>query len=559
MMLEIKPTQLIVTTHYPVIIIVGSVATGWLTVGVIVATPPGIAPSGLELLSHLGIALLLSGGCLLTGWLIGSLFGVSHTVGALPPGEASRPIYWVSATLTADWLPKVLIGAALVTLPLLIRGDIKLPHLTIISGAPPSWNATVTYAIVFYFGVDGLICGYLLTRLAAAGTHLHQGIEIAFNLPVTELSVDKISSADRQALEHLRSLEPTSLRDDHQRLAWARAQIASGNLDKADMVYQELTKRNEDDPELLLERSLLLVRAGKLDEVKALRKRAVSLFELQGGEARPEIVLSMMSNDLYEAPPDGFERVITVGESLSKLLRAEPRYWVYLACAYGQKHAYSRQEEQDSAAVDLKTIRDRALFCVRQAIAINPKSRLELRLLWDPNATKEPVENDLETFYNDAQFQAVIEPDAAVGRTQQTRADDLRPFFVSPLVRYSGTVDVWVEDAKGLVSNLQKGMQYLLIVEFSSASAEKPRGVLERVEVLEGEERSEVPFDLHPDATDIRFLPEKVGLVVPRQGSPLRARFEFIAPPPCDKCEIWLEISQARRTIQMLQLTVRVT
>jgi hypothetical protein len=268
-----------------------------------------------------------------------------------------------------------------------------------------------------------------------------------------------------------------------------------------------------------------------------------------------------MFNDLYEAPPNGFEHVIAVGEGLTKRLRAEPRLWAYLACAYGQKHAYSLQEEQVGAASDLRTIRDRALFCVRQAIDLDPSWRSELRLLWDPNAPKEPIENDLETFYSDAQFRAVIDIEAeSMGRREVLASDiskTLLSFGTIPLIKYSGAVDVWVEDPKDgkKVSKLQSGMKYLLIVEFSSTLPQNPQGVSERIEVREGEVRNEVPFDLNPDATDIRFQPDKISVVVPHEGPPLRSRFEFTAPPR-GASEIWLEIAQARRTIHMLEYPV---
>ena len=226
-MMQSNRSEPIVSTPSLIISCIGAlVVIGWLILAVVVVATPGIWSGGLELVSHLGIVLLLSGGCLLTGGLIGSVFAVPHTTAVLPqelpPGEASSPLYRASTNLeqVSDWLTKVLIGAALVTVPGLLRGDTKLLQLNIISEAPSGWNAAVTTALVLYFGAAGLIGGYLLTRVAAAGEqlriNLRQGIEIAFNLPLSTggLFADTISPTDRQVLEPLLRLEPTSLRND---------------------------------------------------------------------------------------------------------------------------------------------------------------------------------------------------------------------------------------------------------------------------------------------------------------------------------------------------------
>ena len=572
-MMQSNRTELIVSTPYLIISCIGVlVVIGWLVLAVVVVATPGIWSGGLELASHLGIVLLLSGGCLLTGGLIGSVFAVPHTTAVLPPqelppGEASSPLYRASTNLeqVSDWLTKVLIGAALVTVPGLLRGDTKLLQLNIISEAPSGWNATVTTAIVLYFGAAGLIGGYLLTRVVAAGEqlriNLRQGIEIAFNLPLSTggLFADTISPADRQVLEPLLRLEPISLRNDEQRRAWARAQVASGNLDKADTVYQELTKRHEDDPELLLERSLLLVRLGKLDEANALRQRANPLLEVQGGaEARPEIILSTMFNDLYEAPPNGFEHVIAVGEASRSVCAPSHGFGPILpvpmvrsmrtACRKSRLALQAISERSETARFSAyvgrsSSIRIGVRSCACFGTRMLPKNRSKtISRLFTATRSFERLSTSTSS--------SIGRRDLLAGDISQT----LLSFRTIPLIKYSGAVDVWVEDPKDgkKVSKLQSGMKYLLIVEFSSTLPQDPQGVSERIEVREGEVRNEVPFDLNPDATDIRFQPDKISVVVPHEGPPLRSRFEFTAPPR-GASEIWLEIAQARRTIHMLQ------
>jgi hypothetical protein len=138
----------------------------------------------------------------------------------------------------------------------------------------------------------------------------------------------------------------------------------------------------------------------------------------------------------------------------------------------------------------------------------------------------------------------------------------------SSLVKYMGIADVWVAhsdggsikaaDSVGEVK-LQRGELYLLVVEFSSSGPKEARGITGAVEAPDGEDRDEVPFDLYPDSTDIRFVPHSASVMVPSSGTSDRCKFEFASPPNAGTHEIWLEIGQARRAIQVISITINVT
>src|SRR5207248_5481141 len=66
--------------------------------------------------------------------------------------------------------------------------------------------------------------------------------------------------------------------------------------------------------------------------------------------------------------------------------------WEYLACAYGQQHAF-RKRDPDIKSTDLKQSRDNALKAIRRAIQIDPAAKEFLREYWRKDAT--PPENDL--------------------------------------------------------------------------------------------------------------------------------------------------------------------
>jgi hypothetical protein len=108
----------------------------------------------------------------------------------------------------SDWLTKVLIGAALVTLPSFVRGEYGWPQVMILDAAPPSWNAKLLIVAIVYFAPTGLFAGYLICQLFAAGDLTHatllRGINIALDLPLeTERFVaSTISPAERQAPMH---------------------------------------------------------------------------------------------------------------------------------------------------------------------------------------------------------------------------------------------------------------------------------------------------------------------------------------------------------------------
>jgi len=102
-------------------------------------------------------------------------------------------------------------------------------------------------------------------------------------------------------------------------------------------------------------------------------------------------------NYLYEPPPEGYQRAIDAIENYygkSGAVRSGA-LWMYLACAYGQKHAFEKPERHSPPDSD---IRERVRAAVEQAIYANPSSKDLLARLYQGT---DPSEDDLKTLKPD--------------------------------------------------------------------------------------------------------------------------------------------------------------
>jgi hypothetical protein len=113
-------------------------------------------------------------------------------------------------------------------------------------------------------------------------------------------------------------------------------------------------------------------------------------------------------NSLYEEPPEGFMKAI---EYANRYISEEPSMpsgliYAYLAAAYGQQYAHAMSENR--SATDLEQIRGKAFNAAKTALQTSPEVKGLLRMLWDPNATKNKTDDDLEVFINDKEFKEIF-------------------------------------------------------------------------------------------------------------------------------------------------------
>ena len=96
---------------------------------------------------------------------------------------------------------------------------------------------------------------------------------------------------------------------------------------------------------------------------------------------------------LYEPPPDGYEKAITLGEEFLKDPKRQDDAFLraWLACAYGQK--YSRNRDKGADAGELQQIKACVIREAKAAITADPKMKKLLWSFWQ--ADEEDLESDL--------------------------------------------------------------------------------------------------------------------------------------------------------------------
>jgi hypothetical protein len=109
--------------------------------------------------------------------------------------------------------------------------------------------------------------------------------------------------------------------------------------------------------------------------------------------------------DLYEVPPGGFMRAIDAVEKYHSAPGSQrsPWLWMYLAAAYGQKHAYDTGKGDEAGAL---RARDGARKAVREALASGPEALSILQQLYRGDV---PGEDDLVTLKGDSVLDELLE------------------------------------------------------------------------------------------------------------------------------------------------------
>jgi hypothetical protein len=105
----------------------------------------------------------------------------------------------------------------------------------------------------------------------------------------------------------------------------------------------------------------------------------------------------------------GFQKAIEYGNQYLRGEKGKPRARIlaYLAGAYGQQYAY--EQKNDASLERLKEIRGLALESARRALESDPGVIELLRMMWDPSyPSKSPGDDDLEVFFPDDEFQALL-------------------------------------------------------------------------------------------------------------------------------------------------------
>lgn len=418
--------------------------------------------------SHPFIALLWSFACLACGGFVGFLFGIPKVLqGDVPPpaakteGGASasgaktgsstaatdsqqQSGYRIRANTNleqiSDWLTKIIVGITLIQLQ---KVPDNLNRAATFIAYSVGGDRSFAGGILIFFSVGGFLGGYLLTRLFLTRAFYkadqpelditesaRKGLE-SYRPTLQGEEEQKLSKDAAQGAEKLldKSLDEVNSLSDIK--LWAKAQLIAGKHSEAIEGYNKAIALAPNDPGLRLEKAIAAWKANMpLNLSKQMLLDAYSRLTPQTDkQTKANLYNSLTYAFLYLPPPEGFKGAIQYGEEYvaDRTNIQDGAIYVNLAAAYGQKYLWYKNHPDPS--VNLEDVRQRALDAVKSALSINRNWLERLRMLWNPNyPDKDPKENDLEVFFNDADFKAVLgaQPagaNPAAPKTDETKTD----------------------------------------------------------------------------------------------------------------------------------------
>lgn len=170
----------------------------------------------------------------------------------------------------------------------------------------------------------------------------------------------------------------------------------------------------------LLTRMFLPGAFGRADREAQLLKRISEQQEAVQALGR---VQGEIYEQLYWYEKEGFRGAITTLDGLlkSEANKKNPALWVYLAAAHGQAYQWAHDHKPSSDKKDdmqkwqqeLDYHRNEALAAVKRALALGDSWKPILQVMWDrqhplKNAGHARDESDLEPFYDDPEFRALL-------------------------------------------------------------------------------------------------------------------------------------------------------
>lgn len=503
-----------------------------------------------------GRAGLVAGLSLILALEFGALLGADRLNPSAAQRNSGNSTSGPTILIVADWSTKMIIGAGLALLAVAPSAISELGEYLAIGRTFEGERLGTLVAA--YFASGGAMVGYLFARLRAAEYAerpklLEDGLQLAMNLPLDPEKWKGLTVSQTRMIEAVVRTPREYLRNRSELHAWARAQFAFGTPTLAEETLKHLLRERKDATVAL-----------ELEEVsKRINGSGLLLGPSTDSERHedkpmlPSEAISAMFQALYENPPAGFTRAIELGESFADKTQ-NAQLWAYLACAYGQQHEYLlSQSDKDTSAIERAS--SRALFSTQQAVDLDASWRPTLRAFWNPaNPGKD---DDLVSFFGDPRFAAILEPDTA--KTPGSLAQDIREALSRPTgAKYSGAIEVWLTGQSG-ADVAQKEGRFLvspnanlrLVVQFSPIGDSKTALPIN----LEGGEQSLVDFVLQPACSEIAgFSPDSLMVAVPAASASTRPDFSFDAPAHQGTYEIWLQVTQAGRTANVIKLLLEV-
>jgi len=545
----------------------------------LVASLAAISDRQASIVSSLGRASLAAGSSFLISALIGAIFATANEFGR--EGAVVNRRTWAHTTAqlrsVTDWAVKMLIGALLALQTFAPTVLWEFARVFAIAGAGVD-GVRIGGLVALYFGSGGFVLGYFVARRRALELErsplLEDGLRLAWRLPASGGHWKGLTVEQNQAIEAVARAPTNVLRTDDELRSWARVQLMFGDVNKAYEALVQLALR-KDDKDLQAELEYARSRVDPKKAPHALRppveppplEPGVTLdTPSNSGEPTmlseaaavpstappilPSEAASRMYEALYEPEPGGFQKAIAVGERFADKVQSAPLL-VYLACAYGQEHAWLKKNAPDPAREE--EVANRALFCVQQAIDLDPTWRASLRSFWSPNSPGE--DNDLVSLHDDARFAALLDPDGLT-RAMSTATQNCS---------FDGTIAIWMtlKDGAELPRDTAQTYEVAPGVELRLVAQFNPDPLLPGAQTadihLDGVTRTKVDFTLRPDSPDVDcFAPTSLMVEAPIGVPSIKPDFLFDAPSESGEYELWVYVTQAGRTAQLVRLSMTV-
>jgi hypothetical protein len=191
-------------------------------------------------------------------------------------------------------------------------------------------------------------------------------------------------------------------------LALANARARSGDAEGAVSLYREIVRSSAFDAKIWLDFASALGLANLepqfLDLLTEIRSKGTAANEAEARNNFTIGVLGALQAHLYDGQ---YDKSIAAGETLQRYaLDAARTTWkhIWLACAWGQRHASSGSNPSDA-----KAARDAAVLEVERAIASDPMSKKILRMVYDP--AENAIDRDLSSLKPDKALDVLLAPE----------------------------------------------------------------------------------------------------------------------------------------------------
>lgn len=373
-------------------------------------------------LRFIGLALLVGTAGFAGGGFLGFLFGVPRMRTSESSAGEAAVLSNTNLEQVSDWLTKIVIGVTLVQFHA-INGLLWDFRVEIDGAFPiPQGSGLVACLILGASAIAGFMGAYLKAKtdlmrafdpLKTAKDSLNASVgQISFAAEARKLIQYPLLAAEPAASSAAASLLGSSLEPTTDPEMLRLTGLAQAVLKNFKGAADALGKAAASDPDPDLKILAARARAVGGDPKGALAQLPPEVPLT--GEALSaqdfEAALARMFVDLYV--DGGFVDAIKIGESLKSDPGGEnsPRVWLYLASAYGQKHADLKRASASDA--DLKVVKAQALDAAKRALELDSRNNLPtLRTLWDvSDRTKPARQNDLESFADDPDFIALLQP-----------------------------------------------------------------------------------------------------------------------------------------------------